>query len=438
MLKRGADLTSRLFRHKYGITLAAFLVAAILTGAFSVVFMRAFEIALSHRLDFATIGSWCWLTTPLLFIASAELIRRAAPNSAGSGIPQAIFAASELTPATEQRLQALSSFQTMAVKFTAVLIGIVGGASIGREGPTVHIAMCVFMLAMGPFRRWAGVKVDPGSMVIAGSAAGLAAAFNTPLAGVTFAIEELSVDIGSSIKEYVLMAIIVAAITAQAMYGEYAYFGQLSIAPTVPLTVTLVISVIAGLAGAFFSTAILRGQRFFARFNSGPSRYLAPMAAACGLLTVAYFAGTQTLGPGNEVSKGLTHGDLNSCGVMFPLAKMATTLLSYWSGIAGGIFAPCLSAGSALGGDVARFMGAPIESCALIGMAALLSGTIQAPITSFVIIFEMTGRHEMLVPIMLGSLLAFMTSRLTGADHLYKTLAKNYGYLLPEKTDSGR
>ncbi len=150
----------------------------------------------------------------------------------------------------------------------------------------------------------------------------------------------------------------------------------------------MLIGIIAGLAGAFFSTAILRGQLFFARFNSGPSRYLPPTATASALLAVAYFAGAQVLGPGNEVSKGLTHGNLNSCGALFPLAKMATTMLSYWSGIAGGIFAPSLSAGSALGADGARFMGASVESCALIGMAALLSGTIQAPITSFVIIFE--------------------------------------------------
>lgn len=431
MLKHGAEISGRLWRHKYGITMGAYLAAAVLTGSAAVLFMRAFERALAYRLDFDTVGAWAWVTTPLLFLASVELIRRFAPNAAGSGIPQAIFAARELTEGTEAQLRPLYSARTMAVKVAAVLVGIVAGASIGREGPTVHIAMCVFMLAMEPFRRWGGVRVEPRSLIIAGGAAGLAAAFNTPLAGVTFAIEELSVDFGSSIKEYVLMSIIVAAIAAKAMYGEYSYFGGVASAPGVPLKVTLLIGVLAGLAGSFFSTAILRGQRFFARFSEAPGRYLAPMATAAALLGVAYFAGTETLGPGNEVSRGLTHGDVDSAGFLFPLAKLATTLLSYWSGIAGGIFAPCLSAGSALGADVARLMGAPVQSCALIGMAALLSGTIQAPITSFVIIFEMTGRHEMLVPIMLGSLLAFMTARLTGAEHLYRTLAKNYAPLLP-------
>src|SRR4029077_7744791 len=100
--------------------------------------------------------------------------------------------------------------------------------------------------------------------------------------------------------------------------------------------------------------------------------------------------------------------------------------LTYWSGIAGGIFAPCLAIGAALGAEIARWTGASLSSCALIGMAAFLSATIQAPITAFVIIFEMTGHHQMLLPVMLASLLAFMTARLVGAAHFYQALAAGY------------
>ena len=104
--------------------------------------------------------------------------------------------------------------------------------------------------------------------------------------------------------------------------------------------------------------------------------------------------------------------------------------MTYWSGIAGGIFAPCLSIGASLGADVGHWLGIPVATCAMIGMAAFLSGTIQAPITSFVIIFEMTGQHQMLVPIMLASLTAFMVARLLGAKHLYASLSLSYQYLL--------
>jgi H+/Cl- antiporter ClcA len=105
-------------------------------------------------------------------------------------------------------------------------------------------------------------------------------------------------------------------------------------------------------------------------------------------------------------------------------------LLTFWSGIAGGIFAPCLAIGAAIGSDIGTLMHVPIASCALVGMAGFLSGTIQAPITSFVIIFEMTGHHQMLLPVMLASLIGFMVARLLGAEHLYQALCVNYEYLL--------
>jgi len=109
---------------------------------------------------------------------------------------------------------------------------------------------------------------------------------------------------------------------------------------------------------------------------------------------------------------------------------MAATLLTYWSGIAGGIFAPSLSMGAGLGADIGYWTGDPTTACAVIGMAAFLAATIQAPMTAFVIIFEMTGYHEMLLPVMLASLIAVMTARLFGAKHLYQTLAGFYGETL--------
>ena len=151
-----------------------------------------------------------------------------------------------------------------------------------------------------------------------------------------------------------------------------------------------------------------------------------PMLMAVGLLAIAYVAGTQTLGPGNRIAKQLLESESGDGMLLFPFAKMATTLFTYWSGIAGGIFAPCLSMGAALGSTLGTHLHEAVPTCALLGMAAFLSGTIQAPMTSFVIIFEMTGHHQMLLPIMLASLLAFMTARLLGAAHFYQTLAAKY------------
>src|SRR3989338_6189927 len=142
------------------------------------------------------------------------------------------------------------------------------------------------------------------------------------------------------------------------------------------------------------------------------------------LLAIAAVSQADVLGPGNHAAQALVRGDHGFWALIFPLEKIATTLLTYWSGIAGGIFAPALSIGSAMGADIGCWMGISTASCALVGMAAFLSGAIQAPITSFVIIFEMTGHHDMLLPIMLASLLAFIVARLLKTKHLYQTLSE--------------
>ena len=417
-------------RHRYGFTLFAFLVAAAVTGVSCVWFMKAFEFVLKHRLDFNSVGRWCWLTTPLLFVIAAELVRRIAPCAAGTGIPQAIFAAKHLESETERKLWPLFSPLTLGVKVLAILIALAAGASMGREGPTVHVGVCVFLFILMGMRRLTGISFDLRSGVVAGGAAGLAAAFNTPLAGVTFAIEELTVDYFASVKDFMVMAIIIAALSAKAITGEYSYFGRLIEPPNVPWFATLLIGISGGVLGALFSTGIIRGQRFLEPYQKSFYRYLVPATLSIGMLLVAAIAGTRVLGPGNLVAQGLLGGDYSRWVLSYPLAKIGTTLLTYWSGLAGGIFAPSLSIGAGLGSSIGHWMNIPMAGCALLGMAAFLSGTIQAPITSFVIIFEMTGQHQMLLPVMLASLIAFMTARLLGAAHLYPTLSTRYQYLL--------
>lgn len=415
---------------RYGLTLFAYLTAAAAAGVASVWFMRSFEFVQDRRMDFGSIGAWRWLTTPLLFLASVELIRRLAPCAAGTGIPQAVFAAKHGSPEAENKLRPLLSPLTVAVKIIALLIGILAGASTGREGPTVHIACGVFVGVLMAFRRFTGLQIDFRSAVVAGGAAGLGAAFNTPLAGVTFAIEELTVDYFSSIKDFVLMAIIVAAIAAKSLTGEYTYFGRLQEPGSLPLSGILIVGILGGLLGAAFSTSILFFQGKLAHYKEGFGRYLVPTVLALGLLAVASVSARDVLGPGNDAAQALVQGQFGDWSWLFPLQKIAATLFTYCSGIAGGIFAPALSIGAALGADVGQCLGFPIASCALVGMAAFLSGTIQAPITAFVILFEMTGHHGMLIPIMLASLIAFMVARLVKSKHLYQSLAENYRPLL--------
>ena len=428
-------LLRRASRQRYGPPIFLYFSAAAATGVACVLFMRGFDFAHRHQLSIDTIGAWAFLTTPLLFILSFELIRAAAPLAAGTGIPQTIFASRRLSPSSRRLLGPLLSLRTMAVKIAALYMAVWAGASTGSEGPSVHVAACVFLALVLLARSRLKLPLDFRSAVVAGGSAGLAAAFNTPLAGVTFAIEELNAGYISSIRDYVLMAIIIAAVAANSMRGEYLYFGKLKEPLPVPLATALAIGVLGGLLGALFCESILRGQAAFAHRLQSPvpkERWKTVGGLAVGLVLLSWAVGVHVLGPGNEVAQNLLddkplHG---FHGLIFPFAKTLSTLLTYWSGMAGGIFAPCLSIGSALGGAVGSALKSPVGASAMVGMAAFLAGSIQAPITSFVIIFEMTRDHNMLPPIMMGAVAGFMASRAVGARHLYPALAESYRKLL--------
>jgi H+/Cl- antiporter ClcA len=443
-VRRTRVLLRRASRQRYGPPLLLYFSAAAATGAACVLFMRGFDFAHRHQLGIDKIGAWAFLTTPALFILSFEMIRLEAPLAAGTGIPQTIFAARRLSPSSRRLLDSLLSLRTMTVKIAALYLAVWAGASTGREGPSVHVAACVFLTLVLMARSRLKLPLDFRSAVVAGGSAGLAAAFNTPLAGVTFAIEELSAGYVSSIRDYVIMAIIISTVAADSMRGEYLYFGKLKEPLPVPLQTALAIGVLGGLLGALFCESILRGQAALAHRLASPrlqERWKTVGGLALGLVILSWAVGVHVLGPGNEVSQDLLLGDRvphGSYGLLFSFAKTISTLLTYWSGMAGGIFAPCLSIGSALGGAVGSALRSPVGASAMVGMAAFLAGAIQAPITSFVIIFEMTRHHNMLPSIMMGAVAGFMVSRAVGARHLYPALAAGYRKLLEPVPPPGR
>lgn len=360
--------------------------------------------------------------TPGGFALSAWLTRRYFANSQGSGIPQTI--AARKLPDPRDRA-GLLSLRIAAGKLLLTVFGLLCGASIGREGPTVQIgASIMFSLGRLSPRR------QPG-LVLAGAAAGIAAAFNTPLAGIVFGIEEMSQSFELRSSGLVLGAIIAAGITAIACTGNYTYFGftTQTVSGLANWLAIPVVGVAGGLLGGLFSLALVavaRNQAFpgIDRLRARPMLF----AAGCGLLVAVcgLLSDGATFGTGYEQASKLVHGGATSGWTFLPL-KFAATLLSSISGIPGGIFSPSLSIGAGLGAVLANLLkGSNADVLVLLGMVAYLTGVVQAPLTSFVIVSEMTDNHAMIIPLMAAALVAQSTSRLICKQGVYHALAANF------------
>jgi H+/Cl- antiporter ClcA len=401
---------------------AVFVIGGIAVGAVAVLLALAadwaggvFQSVLSRQ-PLATLA-----LTPAAFALSSWLARRYFPNSGGSGIPQAI-AARELRGRAQR--QRLVSLRIAAGKCALLLLGLLCGASIGREGPTVQVGASVMFAAgrLSPRRQ-------PG-LILAGASAGVAAAFNTPLAGIVFGIEEMSRSFEARTSGTIIGAVIAAGVTSLALQGDYTYFGTTHAALgsaegwlAVPL-----LGVLGGLLGGGFSRAlILFGGEMPGRLGVFVKQRPVLFAAVCGLVVAVcgLLSGGAAFGTGYAQARALVQG--GSAPTDFGVLKLLATTASSISGIPGGIFAPSLAVGAGLGANAAALLpGASAQALVVLGMVAYFAGVVQAPITAFAIVSEMTNDHALVVPLMLASLIAHATSRLVCPEGVYHALAHNF------------
>ncbi len=399
-----------------------FWCGALAIGLVATVFAYASDAAqhIFFRLTDPRTGLW-WLPlliTPAGFVACAVIAERFFPGSQGSGIPQAMAA---------RRLEGRARFTylTMRIavgKFFLTVMGLLCGASIGREGPTVQIGAALMMLSA----RLGGMSYARG-LILAGSAAGIAAAFNTPLAGIVFAIEELGRAYSARTNGLVLSAVIIAGIASLALVGNYTYFGVSDAVAMFPSDWPLVIlsGVCGGILGAAFSIATLSLTRSIRRWRSVPGRWKAAILAGTAGLVVAIVgvaAGGATFGTSYDIARGGVEGE--TLPALFFAAKFVATLASTVSGIPGGLFAPSLAVGSGLGSTIGAFLGSPPGLAAILGMAGYFAGVVQAPMTAFIIVLEMTGTQTNVIAIMTASMIGYGVSRLIAPEPLYHGLAR--------------
>ncbi|MET3584112.1 H+/Cl- antiporter ClcA [Pseudorhizobium tarimense] len=402
-----------------------FWIGAIAIGLVSVAFAKAADEAQALFLGVTSSGRFAFLlpliVTPAGFALCTWLAMTYFPNAQGSGIPQAI-AARHLRD--EPSRSALLSLRLAVGKIMLTVVGLLSGASIGREGPTVQVGASI-MLAAG---RFGGMAQSKG-LILAGSAAGIAAAFNTPLAGIVFAIEEMSRTYESRANGLVLTAVVLSGLAALGLVGSYTYFGEngLSVATELDWMMVVLCGVGGGALGALFSHGGLTLSRSIRRWaQPEPLKRMLMLASGCGLAValIGILSGGQTFGTGYEQARTMLEGEMVS--PLFFIEKLGATFLSMISGIPGGIFAPSLAVGVGFGGTLGTMLGASIGLSAMLGMAGYFSGVVQAPMTAFVIIIEMTGNHEAVIPIMAASMLGYITSRIIAPEPLYHGLSRAF------------
>jgi H+/Cl- antiporter ClcA len=362
------------------------------------------------------------LLPPIGLTLIAWLTRRFFRGSEGSGIPQAIAA---LSVDNHKARRAVLSFRIAIAKILLTVAGLLSGASIGREGPTVHVGASIMysLRRIAPFRGQDMTR----ALILAGGAAGISAAFNTPLAGIMFAVEEMSRSFEERTSGTLLIAVILAGITALTILGNYTYFGTSTASVVIgeAWPAVIVCGVLGGVLGGGFATLLIQSTRYLAPIVK---QHAITVAFICGCLISLFglLSGGTSFGTGYAEAKGLITAQTET-SLLFPLYKLLATVASYLSGIPGGIFAPSLSIGAGIGADIAQFMPyVPFAVVVMLGMVGYFTGVVQTPITALIIVMEMTDNSSMLLPLMTTALIARGVSRFVCPQPFYEAMAEAY------------
>ncbi|TDR81440.1 chloride channel protein [Paludibacterium purpuratum] len=418
-------LSTALWRRRAPIWLAAVLI-----GCTAFVFSTGsnwahilFEAAYAHS------PYWSLLITPCGLGLSVFLLNRYFAGAVGGGIPQAIAA---LHPGTLVLRERLLTLKAALGQVLLTLIGISSGATFGYEGPIVQVGAAIKY----SLNRGAAIKNEgtSRSLILAGAAASVAAAFNAPLAGIVFAIEEMSHAFDQRATSTILLSVIIAGLTAMSLEGNYNYFGITSV--TLDLRHGWIAMPVCGIAGGLIGGLTARIMLKLSANLPGPFHRLRQQnpilfAIACGIAIAAIgiMAGGITFGTGYWRAREIILQGGDGLEAYGPL-KWLTMLISFISGAPGGTLAPSLAVGAGIGLNLASLMpDLPQTAIILLGMVAFFSGMTRAPMTGFVIVMEMSDSSSMIIPLMASALIAANLSRLISRKALYGEL----GYMLLRK-----
>jgi CIC family chloride channel protein len=404
----------------------AALVGA-LAGGFAVLFQLALTGAESLRQGLVHVmvqfGHFR-LVTSIVFCSSLAgaagyLTLKFCPEAAGSGIPH--------VKAVLLNVRQLRWIPVMCTKFVGGFLSIAAGMSLGREGPTVHIGACMGRAVAEKLRV---PKRSHRTLIAAGAGAGLTAAFNAPLAGFLFVLEEMLREMTPTTYGAALIASVCADAVTRMFLGQRPSFRITGYeAPSLKLLPAIaVLGLLAGLVGVVYNRALLGAGKLMGRFGWWKSALVGTIAA----LTL-WFA-PDIAGGGHRTAEIVLSGEYAKASALWTLAallfgKLLFTALSYGSGVPGGIFAPLLVIGAYLGllfGQLTHMLlpSAPVNSAAfaVLGMAALFSSSVRAPLTGIVLIVEMTSNYEQLYALIVVALVAYLTAEALREPPIYEAM----------------
>jgi len=379
---------------------------------------------------------WTLVVPTMGGLASGVLLRYVVPNARGSGIPQVKVAYAGRSGPLRVR--------DSIGKFFIAALQIGTGSSLGREGPTVQICAGI----ASRVGRLAGVSPqDVRRLLPVGAAAGIAAAFNAPIAAVTFTIEEVVGNLDQTVLSGVVVAAAFAAIVERSVLGAHPIFEvprPYGLEHVSSLLLYAALGLVAAGLALLFTESLLGLRK---RFKGARHSWAHPAVGglATGLLAVAAMGtmGASGVTGGGYATLGTALAGKLAVAVLVPLClmKIAATVFSYSSGGAGGIFAPALFIGAMAGGAVGALDMALLHhsadslgAFALVGMGAVFAGIIRAPITSVLIIVEMTGGYSLILPLMIANMLAYGIARHYRPTPIYEALLEQDGVRLHERT----
>jgi len=402
---------------------------AILVGLVAAVFALLADRADHFFRDLVAYNRYLPLIiTPVGFVLTVYLTRKVFSGAEGSGIPQTLIALADPGSSMSNRLL---SMRMVVGKVLMAVLALCSGGSLGREGPTVHLGAAI-LHSLGKYAHLPARYYERG-LILTGGGAGIAAAFNTPLAGIVFAIEEMARSYDRRNSGMMLIGVVLAGMTAIIVHqNNYHYYG------TSPATLDLsrvwlgviVCGVTGGFLGGLFSQGLIIASKKLRPYMQ--SRWVL-IVVACGLCVavLGILSGGSAYGTGYlEAKQIVSCAGVDTCsadvGLLYPLYKILATAATYLTTIPGGLFAPSLASGAGLGADLALLFPAEMASTIVIlGMIGYFTGVVQTPITAFVIVMEMTDNQELVLAMMATALIASGTSKLVCKKPIYEALAEN-------------